>query len=120
MSTLNGPVWSRCSIAPTNPFRLHFPAHTEQEKLEARIRMNVAAHQEKEKNESTSKREAGEERKQATNFNQSAWCSFAVIQGIARLKMVCVRGVPGVTWTLGKANSHFSPTQMGSGTAPPC
>ena len=29
------------------------------------------------------------------------------------------RGVPGVTGTLGKANSHFDPTQMGSGTAPP-
>ena len=29
------------------------------------------------------------------------------------------RGVPGVTGTYGKANSHFDPTQMGSGTAPP-
>ena len=27
--------------------------------------------------------------------------------------------VPGVTGTLGKANSHFDPTQTGSGTAPP-
>ena len=34
-------------------------------------------------------------------------------------KMVCMRGVPGVTGTLGKANSHFDPTQTGSGTAPP-
>ena len=30
-------------------------------------------------------------------------------------KMVCVRGVPGVTGTLGKANSHFDPTQTGRG-----
>ena len=29
------------------------------------------------------------------------------------------RGVPGVTGTLGKANSHFDSTQTGSGTAPP-
>ena len=28
-------------------------------------------------------------------------------------------GVPGVTGTLEKANSHFDPTQTGSGTAPP-
>ena len=27
--------------------------------------------------------------------------------------MVCVRGVHGVTETLGKANSHFDPTQTG-------
>ena len=29
--------------------------------------------------------------------------------------MVCVRGVPGVTGTLRKANSHFDPTQTGRG-----
>ena len=29
------------------------------------------------------------------------------------------RGVPGITVILGKANSHFDPTQTGSGTAPP-
>ena len=29
--------------------------------------------------------------------------------------MVCVRGVPGVTGTLGKANNHFDLTQMGRG-----
>ena len=27
-----------------------------------------------------------------------------------REKIVCVRGVPGVTGTHGKANSHFDPT----------
>ena len=32
-------------------------------------------------------------------------------------KMVCVRGVPGVIGSLGKANSHFDPTQTGPGTA---
>ena len=29
--------------------------------------------------------------------------------------MVCVRGVPRVTGTLGKANSHFNPIQTGRG-----
>ena len=29
--------------------------------------------------------------------------------------MVCVRGVPGVTGTLEKTNSHFNPTQTGWG-----
>ena len=32
--------------------------------------------------------------------------------------MVCVRGVPGVSGTLGKANSHFDPTQTGRGPHP--
>ena len=34
-------------------------------------------------------------------------------------KMLCVRGVPGVTETLGKTNSNFNPNQTGLGTAPP-
>ena len=42
--------------------------------------------------------------------------SFRILHGE---KMVCVRGVPGVTGTLGKANSLFSTTQMGLGTEPP-
>ena len=29
--------------------------------------------------------------------------------------MVCVRGMPRITGTLGKANSHFDPTQTGRG-----
>ena len=41
------------------------------------------------------------------------------LSGLHGEKMVCVRGVPRVTGTLGKANSHFNPTQMGLGTAPP-
>ena len=39
----------------------------------------------------------------------------AVVQGAARQKIVCVREVSGVTGTLGKANSHFDPTQTGRG-----
>ena len=40
-------------------------------------------------------------------------------RGLHCEKMVCVRGVAGATETLGKANSHFKPTQTGLGTAPP-
>ena len=45
--------------------------------------MNVTAHQEKEKNAETkkSKRRAGEERKQATNFEEAVCCPSAVVQG---------------------------------------
>ena len=77
--------------------------------------MNVAAHQEKEK---TGKRKAGEERRQA-DFKEAVCYPFAIVQGAARQKLVCVRGVPGVTGTLGKANSHFNPIQTGLGTASP-
>ena len=74
--------------------------------------MNFAAHQAKEKNEETKtgKREAGEKRRQATGFKEAVRYPPAVVQGAARQKMVCARGVPGVTGTLGQANSHFDPT----------
>ena len=48
--------------------------------------MNVATHQEKKKNEKTGKREAGKERKQATDFKEAACCSSAVVQGEAQQK----------------------------------
>ena len=66
--------------------------------------MNVAAHQDKEKNEKTGKRKTGEERRQA-DFKEAACYPSAVVQMAARRKIVCARGVPGVTGTLGKANS---------------
>ena len=40
-------------------------------------------------------------------------------RGLHGKKIVCVRGVPKVTGTLGKINSHFNPAQTGLGTAPP-
>ena len=42
-----------------------------------------------------------------------------LFRGLHGEKMVCVRGVPGVIGTLGKANSHFNPTQTRLETAPP-
>ena len=77
--------------------------------------MNVATHQKKEKNEKMSKREAGEERRQATDFKE---CMLP-FRGQHSKKMVCVRKLLGVTVILGKANSHFDSTQTGLGIAPP-
>ena len=76
--------------------------------------MNVAAHQEKEKSEKTGKRKAGEERRQA-DFEEAACYSSAVVQRAARRKIICVRGVPGVTGTLGKANNHLTQPKRGWG-----
>ena len=78
--------------------------------------MNVAAHQEKKKNEKTDKRKAGEDRPILKKLLATLLQSFRKLHGE---KMVCVRRVPGVTGTLGKANSHFDPTQTGLGTTPP-
>ena len=74
--------------------------------------MNVATHQETEKNEKTFKRKAGEDRPILKRLRATLLRSF---RGLHGEKMVCVRGVPGVTGTLGKINSHFDPTQTGRG-----
>ena len=74
--------------------------------------MNVATHQEKEKNEKTVKGKAGEDRPILKRLPAILLRSF---RGLNGKKVICVRGVPGVTGTLGKANSHFDPTQMGRG-----
>ena len=76
--------------------------------------MNIATHQEKD--EKTFKRKAGEDRPILKRLRATLLRSF---RGLHGEKMVCVRGVPGVTGTLGKTNSNFDPNQTGSGTAPP-
>ena len=76
--------------------------------------MNVATHQEREKDEKTGKKKAGVERRQA-NFKELRATLLRSFRGLHGEKMVCVRGVPGVIRTLGKANSHFDPTQTGRG-----
>ena len=89
MSTLDGPIWSRYSIALTCPARSHFQRTLRKEKW-ARAGMNVTAHQEKEKNEETrtEKRRAGEKkkRKQATDFEEAVCCPSAVVFGAAQQK----------------------------------
>ena len=72
--------------------------------------MNVPTHQEKD--EKTFKRKAREDRPVFKRLRATLLRSF---RGLHGEKMVCVRGVPGVTGTLGKANSHFDTTQTGRG-----
>ena len=75
--------------------------------------MNVAAHQQK-KNEKIGKRE---NRRPISKMLRAALLrSFSGQHGE---KIVCVRGVPGVTGTIEKPDSHFDPTQTGPGTATP-
>ena len=76
--------------------------------------MNVAAHEEKKKNEKTGKR--GNSQPISKKLRAALLRSF---RGQHGEKIVSVKGVPGVTGTLGKAGSHFDPIQTGSGTAPP-
>ena len=82
MSNLDGPIWSKRSIALTCPARSHFQRTQSKEKW-ARVEMNVSAHQEKEENEETKKgkRGAGEKkkRKQATDFKEAVCCPSAVV-----------------------------------------
>ena len=86
MSTLDGPIWSKRSIALTCPPGHISSAHRAR-KDGARVGMNVSSHKEKEKNEETKKgkRGAGEKkkRKQATDFKEAVCCPSAVIQGAA-------------------------------------
>ena len=86
MSTLDGPIWSKCSIALTYPARPHFQC-TQSRKDGARVGMNVTAHEEKKKNEETkkAKRRAGEKkkRKQAIDFEEAVCCPSAVVHGAA-------------------------------------
>ena len=68
--------------------------------------------QSKERQEKTVKRKAGEDRPILKRLRATLLRSF---RGLHGEKVVCVRGVPGVTGTLGKANSHFALTQTGRG-----
>ena len=80
--------------------------------------MNVTAHQEKEKNEETrmGKRKVGEGRGQATDFEEAVSCSSAVVQGGSMAKrMVCARGVLGITGIFRKATTISIQLKRGRG-----
>ena len=82
--------------------------------------MNVTAHQEKDKNEETKKgkRRAGEKKRENMRPILKKLCA-ALLRSFRGQHSEKMKGVPGVTGTLGKVYSHFDPTQTGSGTAPP-
>ena len=83
--------------------------------------MNVAACQDKEKNEETKtgKRRQKKREDRRPILKKLLASLMQSFRGQHGEKMVYARGVPGVTGTLGKANSHFDPTKTGSETAPP-
>ena len=80
-----------------------------------RVGMNVTAYQEKEKNEETrtGKRRTGEERKQATDFNEAVCCPSAVVQGAAERKNDW--GVPGITGTSRRPTAISTQSKQGRG-----
>ena len=81
MSTLNGSVWSRCSIELTYPARSYYQRTLNREDGTG-VGMNVVVYLEKEKNEETKtgKRKAGEQGTQATDFKEAAGCPSAIVQ----------------------------------------
>ena len=80
--------------------------------------MSVFTHQEKQTNDKTA-RGMQEKRENKPILKRLRVTLLWLFRGLHGKKMVCVRGVPGVPGTIGKANNHFNPTQMGLGTAPP-
>ena len=87
MSTLDGLIWSRCSIALTCPPG-HISSAHRAGKDGTRVGMNVTTYQKKEKNEQTKadKRKAREDKRQATDFKEAVWCFSAFVQGAAQRK----------------------------------
>ena len=81
--------------------------------------MNIAAHQKKKNEETkTGNRKAGEDRRLIL---KKLWAPLLrSFKGAARRKNRLCDGSARGNWDLGKVNSHFDPTQTGSGTASPC
>ena len=116
MSTLDRPICSRYSIVLTCPVRPHFQRTQSRERWGQGWDERYRSSREGEEWGDEDDKRKEEERKQATNFKEAVFRSSAVVQEQHCEKM---KGSPRVTGTLKKANSHFDPTQTGSGTAPP-
>ena len=65
------------------------------------------------------KRGAGEEKSNRSILERLRAALLWSFKGQHDKKIVCMRGVPGVIGTLGKANSHLDPTQTELGIVPP-
>ena len=76
MSMLDGPIWSRCSIALTCPARSHF--ERTQSKERCGQGWDKCCHSSREED-----KEEQEKRKQATDFEEAVCCPSAIIQGAA-------------------------------------
>ena len=107
-SILNGPIWSRCSIAIANPARSHF---------QSTLSRGKRGQGRDERCRSSREEEWGDKDEQEKVEGKKTGDQWLFIGQIGE-KTVCGRKVLGVTGTLGKANSHFDPTQTGPGAAP--
>ena len=81
--------------------------------------MNVSVHQDKEKNVKTRKRKAGEERRQETDFKETACCPSAVVQGQHGEKMGLCRGGARGNWDPREGQQPFRSNQTELRKAPP-
>ena len=93
MSTINGAIGAALHRPTTEQVRSHYQ-RIRIGKDGTKIRMNAAAHQKKE-NEQTGKREAGEEKKQLTNFKETICWPSAVGQRAAWQKNGLHKELPG-------------------------
>ena len=77
--------------------------------------MNVAANQQKKKNEETKtrNREAGEERKRATDFKEAVCCPSAVVQGATRQENGLCKGSVWGNRDLPEGQQSFQPNPNG-------
>ena len=104
MSTLDGPIWSRCSIALTYPAKSHFQRTLRRERRVQDLDERCRSSGEGEKFGVKDRRPIL--KKLCANLLRS-------LRGQHGKKMVCARGVHGITEIFGKANSHFDPIQTG-------
>ena len=71
--------------------------------------MNVATHQEKDNNERTGKGEVGEERKQTTEFKETACCPSTVVHGGCTAKNSLCEGSAQSNWVPREGQQPFRP-----------
>ena len=105
MSTLNEPIWSRCSISRPAP-KFHITSVQWTGKDGARVRMTVAAHQERNKKT--------EKRKRATDFRGCKLPFCGRLGGSTAKKSLC-EGSTRSNWDPRKSQQLFRPNQNGVG-----
>ena len=114
MSTLDGPIWSRCSIALTCPARSHFQ-RTQSRKRQAQGWDERYRSSRKKKN----KDKDGQEKRERENKRPilGKLCA-ALMRSFRGQQSEEMKGSARGNGDPRKSNSHFNPTQTGSGNAP--
>ena len=107
MGTSNGPIWSRCSIAPTYPFRSYFQC-SGKDRATVRITLSLI------------ERRGGMRRWARENSRTiSEKLRASLLRSFRRQhgeKAVCVRGVPN--WDPREGQQPFWPNPNGVGNRP--